>query len=128
MTCQRLPEPRDDEDNVLKIGTYQIDGLIWQRATPFDQIVTQVEVDDGFFSVVEFDLERAPDCEPELMRVRAYKTAGEFKRGTPTPISAGLQEIFSQYLQDDPQRWQEAKNWLEVMGEPIGVCTSRRAA
>jgi hypothetical protein len=125
--AQRLPEQKEESIGLI-IGTYQLEGLIWQRPCNFDQIITQVEVDDGFFSVVEYDLECAPDCEPELMRVRAYKTAGEFKRKTPTPISAGLQEVFSQYLQDDPQRWNEAKSWLHAMGESISVTCHRRAA
>ena len=115
----RFQEPK--EDIGLIIGTYTVEGLYWQRQRPYDQIVTQEEIDEGFFSVVEFDLEWAPDCDAELMKVRAYKTRAEHTYHTPTPISAGLQEVFSQYLQDDPQRWRDAKNWLEAMGEPISV-------
>ena len=108
----RFNEPKE-EDVTLVIGTYVLEDLIWQRPCLCDQIVTQDEVDEGYFSHVEFDLERAPDCEPELMRVRAYR-AGLF-----VPISAGLQEVFSQYLQDDKKRWQDAKNWLDAMGERV---------
>jgi len=123
----RFQEPKEDTIGLI-IGTYILEGLYWQRQRPYDQIVTQEEVDEGFFSVVEFDLEWAPDCDAELMKVRAYRSHVDHAKGIQAPISAGLQEVFSQYLQDDPQRWRDAKNWLESMGEPIGVCTSRRAA
>ena len=104
--AQRLPFPKE-EDIGLIIGTYTLEGLNVRRACPFDQIVSQDEIDEDLFSVVEFDLEWAPDCDAELMKVRAYKDRSDYEKKTPTPISAGLQEVFSQYLQDDPQRWRE---------------------
>ena len=122
----RFSEPRDDI--ALIAGTYVLEDLYWQRPCHFDQIVTIEEIDEGFFSHVEFDLERAPDCEPELMQVRANRTAEEYRKRTPTPISPGLQEVFSQYLQDDKARWQEAANWLDAMGEPFHVEKHRRVA
>ena len=91
----RFPDPREDTIGLI-IETYTLENLIWKRPCPFDQIATQEEVDEDHFAVVEFDLEWAPDCDAELMKVRAYKTTGEFMKKTPTPISASLQEVFSQ--------------------------------
>jgi hypothetical protein len=120
----RLPEPRESDISII-VGTYTLEGLIWRKPCAYDQIVTQDEVDEGYFAFVEYDLERAPFCAPELVRVRAYQTVNEHMKGTPTPISAGLQEVFSQYLQDDAGRWKEAWAWLDEMGEPV---RARRAA
>lgn len=119
----RFPMPADD--CVLRIGTYTLEDLIYLPPCPHDQIVTQVDVDEGHFSVVEYDLELAPDSEPELMRVRCYRSPADHKAGRTTLISTGLQEVFSMYLQDDKARWNDAKNWIEANGEAISV---RRAA
>jgi len=98
----RFQEPR--EESYLIIGTYSLENLVWVRPSPFDQVIPQDEISVNHFAIVEFDLERAPDCESELVRVRAYRTCADQKAGKPTPISAGLQEVFSQYLQDDKAR------------------------
>jgi len=116
----RFQEQREEEAYLI-IGTYSLENLVWVRPSPFDQVMSQDEVSEGHFAIVEFDLERAPYCEAELMRVRAYRTCADQKAGKQTPISAGLQEVFSQYLQDDKARWLEACDWLDAMGEPIGV-------
>ena len=110
------------EGNVsLMIGTYWLNDLIYIPTRMSGKITTQDEIDKLYFAVVEFDLERAPDCPVEIMRVKAYSTSKDHKEGRPTPLSASLQEDLSSYLQDDKSLWSEACAWLSEMGEPISV-------
>jgi len=111
----RFLEP--EQSNNLVTGTYPIKNLLLVKACGHDRLMTQEEIDEGYVPLVEYQLERAPGCLPEVTCVAVYR--GERVR------DPALEELARQYLEDDATRLSQASSWLDEHGD---VFNPRREA